>query len=70
MPMAITKMKTALIHVPVRKELAAAWSKFRKKNGLFILARDAEAMARGLNAREFLMERALVEYMANHAGGN
>jgi hypothetical protein len=59
----------ALVHVPVTKALAAAWAKFRKENGLFLLARDANAIARGLNARQYLMERALVEYMANHAGG-
>lgn len=67
--MAIKKQSTAVIHVPVTKGLAEQWSRFRKDNGLFLLARDAQAISRGLNSREYLMERALVEYMANHAGG-
>jgi len=67
--MAINGKGMAVVHVPVTKVLAAAWAKFRKENGLFLLARDAHAIARRLNAREYLMERALVEYMANHAGG-
>jgi len=68
MPMAIKKKEPA-VHVPITITLAEQWAKFRKENGLFILAKDPNAIARGLNARKYLMERALIEYMANHAGG-
>lgn len=59
---------TAFVHVPVARSVADRWAKFRKEKGLVLLARDAEARGRGLTEREYLMERALVEYMASHIG--